>query len=100
MSKAIFSKKRDGKRLVNPYRQTGRRPVTTYGRRELTLSHCTTCALSLCSATCKCSDSKRPLPITGLGCARGGFPYCRAAKDHFCQDGQQLTQMHFVRYVG
>jgi len=47
---------------------------------------------------CKCSDSKRPLPITGFGCAGGGFPYCRAAKDDFfCQDGQQLTQMHFVR---
>ena len=50
---------------------------------------------------CKCKNDKKVKKVTGLGCAKGGFPYCNAKdidQQYFCKDGQRGWLNFLLQY--
>merc|ERR1712165_76688 len=50
---------------------------------------------------CKCKGDKKAKKVTGLGCAKGGFPYCNAKttdRNYFCKDGQRAWLKFLIQY--
>ena len=41
---------------------------------------------------CKCNDSNRPVPVTGLGCAKGGILDCPRLMNQQCKNGDRVDQ--------
>ena len=49
---------------------------------------------------CKCNGDKSVKKVTGLGCKKGGFPWCPKTVDHgyFCKNGDTVFLEDLAQY--
>ena len=53
-----------------------------------------------CFFQCKCKGEAQPKKVTGLGCAKGGTPYCPDVKEPtwVCKDGTKYSRNDILRH--